>query len=194
MTWLAIAAAALLACGEANDETVQEEGQGGAAGSATATTAGPGGTSAVGGSGASSPACFDHGTFEPMSGVTFEGDVAPIFAASCNAGSCHGSLTSPDGGLYLGKASDNDPATLDAVHDNLVDVAAHKAPGMKRVHPGDSAQSFLMVKLDDDLGCAQVVCGTQGCGSKMPYGATKPLLAEEPRAIIRSWILDGAPR
>jgi hypothetical protein len=126
--------------------------------------------------------------------VSFADDVMPVFAQNCNSATCHGSTTSPDGKLYLGRASMNDETTLDTVHGNLVGVAATRAPTMMRVAPGDAEHSFLMIKLDGDFACPQVACGTLGCGVKMPHGSSKPKLDIGVRNTIRSWIQNGAPR
>ena len=136
----------------------------------------------------------DGADFVATPDVDFAADVMPIFETHCNDATCHGSVSQPDGNLYLGASQDNDAATLDTVYANLVGTTAARAPSMRRVIPADSANSFLMVKLDGDFTCPQVACVSLGCGSKMPYGNDKPLLSDATRSVIRSWIANGAPR
>jgi hypothetical protein len=94
--------------------------------------------------------------------------------------------------MYLGEQDDNDGAILDEVHGNIVSVPARRAPSMQRVRPSEPELSFLMIKLDADMSCEQVLCGSNGCGSRMPAGADQLSISD--RAVIRSWIANGAPR
>jgi hypothetical protein len=179
---------ATVATGACSDDTTGTSGAGtGAATSSSRVSAGPG-------AGGTAVQCFDYASFTPTPEVSFADDVMPILATNCNSVTCHGNTTSPDGKLYLGKASNNDEASLDGAHAALVNVDAVRAPTMKRVAPGDAENSFLMIKLDAAFSCPQVTCSALGCGSKMPYGSTKPQLMAEVRDVIRSWIQNGAPR
>jgi hypothetical protein len=190
---------ALAACGG-------DEGGGSGAGGTSAqggssttsgTTTGTGTTttsSTTGGSGGCAPApegCFDYCSFSPTPGVSFEDDVMPIFAAHCSSTSCHGSLSTPDADLYLGNASGNDTSVASEVYAELSNWDAYNAPGMVRVDPGDPENSWLMVKLDGDMGCpqAQPFCAGS-CGQRMPRG--EPALTEGELTTIRSWIANGA--
>lgn len=187
-----------IACASEEDEptptppavTTTTAGTGGATTSSTTSTT----TTSAGGSGAG-PAdeCFDYDAFSPMADVSFQQDVMPLFAASCNAVACHGSETSPDAGLYLGQQGANDAATASQVRAELVGVASTQAPAMPRVVAGDAENSFLMVKIDGDLTCPQVTCGSNGCGQRMPRGTNASPLSPAESDLIRSWIENGAP-
>jgi hypothetical protein len=183
----------VVACG--GEDPPMDSGDGGA----SVGSGGAGGTGGVveassGGSGGRAPSCFDSASFVPTPTVDFAADVMPIFASHCNDATCHGTTNKPDGNLYLGSSQNNDAATLDLVYANLVGAQAARAPSMQRVAAAEIANSFLMIKLDEDFDCPQVACVSLGCGSKMPYGIDKPLLPQASRDVIRSWIANGAPR
>ncbi|MBN94106.1 MAG: hypothetical protein CL928_08540, partial [Deltaproteobacteria bacterium] len=64
------------------------------------------------------------------------------------------------------------------------DVASNQSAGMDRVEPGDSANSYVMHKLDGTQSSAG------GSGSQMPLGGSA--LSQDDRDGIRSWIDAGA--
>ena len=139
--------------------------------------------------------CVDYSNLSMFdNGVSFAGDVMPIFQESCNFGLCHSSgADEPQGNLALGP-----PPAQDATAQELADVVAAlvnvdaEFASMKLVLPSDPAASFLLVTMEyDDLSaCEQVTCASQGCGRRMPFG--DPPLDEDELRIVRTWIRDGA--
>jgi hypothetical protein len=105
-------------------------------------------------------------------GPSFAGQVQPIFGASCATASCHAG-SSPQAGMSLESTS---------AHGALVGVASAQCSTLKRVEPGDPAQSYLMQKLDGSGSCFT--------GSKMPPAGSITSAEVE---TIRSWIQSGAP-
>ncbi|MBQ62550.1 MAG: hypothetical protein CMQ19_10810 [Gammaproteobacteria bacterium] len=103
--------------------------------------------------------------------ISFSRDIAPLFRNVC--ANCH--LTGEEAGEI-------------ALHpqvawSNLVNIPS-KQSTMMRVKPGDSDNSYLMLKLDGthlDAG---------GSGMRMPFNGTP--LSEEVRAQIRAWVEEGA--
>jgi hypothetical protein len=104
-------------------------------------------------------------------GASLSRDVQPIFNNSCVV--CH--QGQGQAGLTL------EPANA---YKNLVNVASTEAPSLKRVAPGDPANSYLLAKLNG----TQVQAG--GSGAQMPYGA-QPLSASQ-ISLIQQWIQGGA--
>jgi hypothetical protein len=121
--------------------------------------------------------------------VSFEKDVLPIFAASCTFGSCHGSATGGNNGIYLGKRGAVAGADAVAIRTALVEKAPDRLPSMKYVKPGDAANSYLLRKLDGDF-CGIPECAGGKCGDRMPRGGD----ALDPAAIetVETWIAQGA--
>ena len=74
--------------------------------------------------------------------------------------------------------------TEDASYQNLVSVATACPPGGARVAPGDPSSSYLVQKIEGQVGV---------CGDRMPPPPQSLLTTEEIDAI-RLWIMDGAPR
>ena len=106
------------------------------------------------------------------------GDIADqIFQPSCALPSCHSSQTKA-GALVLERAG---------VYDELVGVpplsTGARQAGLLRVAPGNPDNSFLIRKLEGDLG--------PGEGSAMPQSG--PRLSDEQIDQIRAWIAAGAP-
>jgi hypothetical protein len=122
-------------------------------------------------------------SFSPTSpAVSFTNDVFPIFETSCAFPSCHGSSSNPQGGMYLGGDEGH-------VYANLVNEAATEYPSMVRVKPGDTANSFLLHRIDDDA-CTLPGCTSVACAELMPqYG---PMLPEAQLLTVRGWIAQGA--
>ena len=65
---------------------------------------------------------------------------------------------------------------------SIVDVNSSGQPALKRVKPGDPANSYLVRKLEGGPGIS---------GSRMPDGG--PFLSPTVMQRIRNWILLGAP-
>jgi len=101
--------------------------------------------------------------------------VQALLASSCTP--CH--TTSSSGGLT-------------GLHDynvgytNTVNAPSSELPTMDRIEPSDSANSYLMHKLDGTH------LGVGGSGVQMPAFSTP--LAEDVRNSIRAWINSGAPQ
>jgi hemolysin type calcium-binding protein len=100
--------------------------------------------------------------------VDFTSDIQPIFNGRCIG--CH-SGSSPPQGLKLDAANS---------FANLVNVASHEVPSLKRVKPGDPDNSYIVQKIE----------GTAAVGSRMPLGGS-PLSADQ-IGLIRRWISEGA--
>ncbi len=100
---------------------------------------------------------------------TFGGVSADFFQQFC--ASCHGGV-SPSKGLDLSQ---------DEAHEQLVDVPAVQRSEFDRVTPGDSDNSYLIIKLEG---------GPDMAGSRMPRGA--PARPQEEIDTIRMWIDEGA--
>lgn len=139
------------------------------AGTATTTTDG---TTEGTTEGTTSETTTDGTTSTTAGGVDYEGDIQPIWDASCVVG-CH-----TDGGskadLPLGPGMS---------HGSLVGAQSVQLASMKIVEPGDPDNSYLWHKLN----------GTQadvgGSGLSMPFGA---MLDGPELEKIETWILDGA--
>jgi hypothetical protein len=102
-----------------------------------------------------------------------------IFQRGCSYSSCH-SAASRKGGLVLD--------TLGAAYDALVGVQpaneVARTAGYLRVDPGRPETSFLLRKLAQP---------GPGEGNRMPSNTNRPL-SEATVALIREWVLAGAPR
>src|SRR5262245_59266044 len=113
----------------------------------------------------------------PGSMVSLQNDVQPIFTFSCAVAACH-DAASRSGEMVLEEGRLFDPV------DGIVGVPSQQAPGVLRVKPGSSAESYLIHKLQ----------GTQdtvgGEGDQMPQGL--PSLADPTLQLIRDWIDQGA--
>ena len=116
-------------------------------------------------------------TLEP----TFASIQRDIFETTDSAGrtacvTCHTNVGRvPSGGLNL---------THDAAYDQLVNRASVLQPRSTRVIPGDSANSYLLRKLNGTPGIA---------GVRMPQNGP-PYLTDGQVLIIQRWIDTGAPR
>jgi hypothetical protein len=208
--------ALLTACG--SDKT-QPTGTGGAPGNGPGTC----GTDCV---------HIDYSCYENMPTVSFKTDLLPMFGLACVQGDCHGAYeNAPRAGLNLGykctfdtnakwkctfptapdpsgdmtKPAPDDPI-LATIYASVTGVAATVTDGsVKRVVPGDPANSFLMLKLADQQNSMGYTCMNQDpshetppapkCGVSMPQsqelycqGAYRPRFD-----AIATWIAQGAP-
>lgn len=119
-------------------------------------------------------ACTDEGQCAPL--IRPFRNVQQVFSESCALPSCHSATT---GGRQGDLVLDEEELS----YASLVDVdAAHPdaPPGLKRVAPGDSANSLLIQKLR----------GT-GVGDAMPQNL--PSLPDAIIGMIANWIDRGAP-
>jgi hypothetical protein len=100
---------------------------------------------------------------------SFANDIQPIFTNNCALSGCHNSTAQQ--GLILGQGQ---------AYSNLVDVSSTEEPNRIRVLPGDSANSYLVIKIE----------GNQTVGVRMPYGQS-PLSSVQIQNI-KNWIDRGA--
>jgi len=132
------------------------------------------------------------GVAEPAAGptVSLGRDVQPIFSANCATAFCHGAPLAAPMSLL---ASD----TISS----LVGVPSCEAPSFNRVETGNSAISYLAVKLEGTQstilsagGCAPCnfdVGSVGDCGGRMPLSGP-PYLSDAEIQLIRDWIDQGA--
>jgi cysteine-rich repeat protein len=117
---------------------------------------------------------FDD-TFAAIQAVIFD---SPVYA--CSSGLCHDS-DAPGGGLDL---------TAGSAYQNLLGAnrqgVSSAASVLRRVAPGEPAQSFLYEKL------AARTFGSATTGTPMPQ-APAPALVEEHLDALQRWIRAGAP-
>jgi hypothetical protein len=131
--------------------------------------------------------------------VSFSKTVLPIFEQSCGAANtvCHGTGLDPvmAGRPFLGDLTGGtDPSK---VLPGIVGVPATEDPHLKIVQAGDSANSYMVYKLNGTQGTLTSSCmdghnpsGGMPCGQQMPY-ATTPLQQSQIDAIV-AWIDQGA--
>lgn len=104
-------------------------------------------------------------------GISFAGDVQPIFTASCGGAACHAGAR-PAGALLLESGS---------AHAELVGVASSCPDRRLLVDPGDADGSYLVQKITG-AGICQ--------GGRMPL--TGPGLSAAQIDAIRGWVCGGA--
>lgn len=80
---------------------------------------------------------YDNGGDQPALKATFSSIQQNVFAKSCAFSNCHGGTQEPN--LNAGSA-----------YNNLVNKPSIQRPSMMRVKPGDSANSYIMKKLNGD--------------------------------------------
>jgi hypothetical protein len=111
-------------------------------------------------------------TTEPPPSVkddpSFAADIQSIFTNNCISSGCHNAGVA--GGLVLLEGQS---------YSNLVNVASNQEPGKTRAIPNDSANSYLVIKLE----------GRQTSGSRMPLGGT---LDSNSIQNIKNWVDKGA--
>ena len=103
----------------------------------------------------------------PMT-ASFSSIQSHVFTPVCTA--CHAGGAAPQG-LRLDAANS---------YAMLVGTASAEVSSLKRVAPGDSANSYLIHKLE----------GHQSVGARMPFGG--PYLDAATIGLIRQWIDNGA--
>ena len=99
--------------------------------------------------------------------------IQAVFTANCAFDGCHGG-TSPQRGMDL----------TDAVtsYEHIVGIAANEVATFERIAPGDSANSYIVMKLKDD---------SRILGQPMPFGAFP--MDQVLVSRIASWAQQGAP-
>lgn len=138
-----------------------------ALGAAAAMVAGCGGGSGAGLDGNGRPIGEGADPGGPMT-ASFASIQSHVFTPVCTA--CHAGGAAPQG------------LRLDATNSYamLVGTASAEVPSLKRVAPGDAANSYLIHKLE----------GHQSVGARMPFGG--PYLDANTIGLIRQWIDNGA--
>ena len=99
----------------------------------------------------------------------------PVLSASCALGGCHGN-TAPTHNMDL--------SAKDSTYTYTVNVASVELGAMDRIEPSNSAQSYLVHKINN----THIAQG--GSGSQMPLGA--PALPLQTRRMIARWVTEGA--
>ena len=140
-----------------------------------ASCAGSGGG---GGGGTPKPAC------KPPAGgatISFKGVIQPIFNRSCAfSPSCHaGPAPSQGNDLSPGKACASS-----------INVKATEVPTLKRVKPGDPANSYLVQKIQGPV--VSGVLMPQGCPGPPVDSRAQCLTPDEIQAIVQ-WVTECAP-
>ena len=111
-----------------------------------------------------------HDTGDTGGGFTYtSADVQAIFDADC-------------AGCHVGGASSGG-MNIDDIN-TAVDSPSNDIPSMDRIEPGDTANSYIYLKLTG----AHTAAG--GSGSTMPLGGS---MSTSDLAVIETWILEGAP-
>lgn len=141
----------------------------GALGVAVAVIAGCGGGSGAGLDANGRPIGEGDDPGGPMT-ASFSSIQSHVFTPVCTA--CHAGGAAPQG------------LRLDASNSYamLVGVASAEVPSLRRVAPGDAANSYLIHKLE----------GHSAVGARMPFGG--PYLDANTIALIRQWIDNGAAK
>lgn len=103
--------------------------------------------------------------------ATFSRVQAEIFTPSCAALGCHDVIGRQQGLILVASQA----------HAQIVGVPSQQMPSLRRVEPGNFADSYLYRK----------VTGTGITGDRMPPGA--PQLSAAHLALVRDWIRRGAP-
>ena len=105
----------------------------------------------------------------PATGVSFKAVQDNVFTPVCST--CHAGAAAPLG------------LRLDAgnAYASLVNVASVEVGALRRVLPGDAANSYLVQKIE----------GRAAVGARMPLGG--PALSQANIDLVRAWIAAGAP-
>ncbi len=93
-----------------------------------------------------------------------------VFNTNCAVSGCHAG-SSPPAGLDLSASA----------FARIVNVASTEVPALRRIVPGDPANSYLVQKIE----------GTAAVGGRMPLGG--PFLDATTISRIRAWVSAGAP-
>ncbi|MCU1347370.1 MAG: hypothetical protein JWO56_400 [Acidobacteria bacterium] len=94
-----------------------------------------------------------------------------IFTPTCASLGCHDPLGQQEGQIL----------TPGRAYGDTVNVTSHQNPALKRIAPGDPANSYLYRK----------ITGVGITGDRMPQGS--PVLSEAQIKLVRDWIRRGAP-
>lgn len=138
----------------------------------------------------------------PCTGIssTFQQLQEHIFDRKCSSqATCHGSA----GGAH-NLCLKPDCGSGRSAHGDLVGVAptnfAAMMDGLKRVDPGNVANSFLINKINGGVQLNSVAFGTGAYGFRMPYhnpnpaaDRMRPKLSKAEIQLISDWVIAGAP-
>lgn len=126
----------------------------------------------------------------PGAAVSLRAEVQPIFNSSCARSFCHAAPLAGPMSLEPG-----------ATFAQNVGVPSCQAPPLRRVEPGSSAASYLVMKLEGTqsslqagggcLACTTIFGTISDCGVRMPLGGAP--IADAQIQLIRRWIDEGAP-
>ena len=117
--------------------------------------------------------CTEKLVEPPPTTLATPDSIQQIFTAHCALSGCH-----------AGSAPAQNQNLEDAItsYAQIVDVASGERADLKRIAPGDSANSYIIMKLK----------GTQGIvGQRMPRGF--PPLGQDLVSRIAAWAQEGAP-
>jgi len=112
--------------------------------------------------------------------ISFAHTIQPIFDRSCALGGCHVGPV-PTGGQDL---------TAGVAYSQSVNVPSTQQPRLKRVKPGDPANSYLVRKIQGGPNISGVMM-PQGCPGA-PLNGAQCLTPDEIAAIVQ-WITECAP-
>lgn len=107
--------------------------------------------------------------------MTFAEISTEIFEESCATSFCHKPDPPPAAPMSM---------EADKVYADIVGVDSSQKPSMKRVAPGDPANSYLIIKM-------RAATATAHGTTRMPLN--KPELPEAMIQQVEAWILRGAP-
>jgi hypothetical protein len=210
IAWACLSSVSFLACSSGDDSAPTGAGGstgtggGGIGGSGTATGGSSGGGTggSSGGGLPSTCATFNYAGYTAgTTARTLKADVWPIFqSAGCATSGCHanGGIQHP----YLGVLGNTNPSNTDLTNImNELGKNSTEATGAKLLVAGDPANSWLMLKLDQnpDPGC-NAICSMSNqtpspplpkCGSRMPQTSLTGLPAAQ-LTTVRDWIKQGA--
>jgi hypothetical protein len=117
------------------------------------------------------PTSPDGGGPPPDPSATFTRVQNEVFTPSCTTIACHDPLGQQSQMIL----------TAGRAYANTVNVPSVEMPQLRRVEPGDPANSYLYRK----------IVGSGITGDRMPL--TAPPLSEQNIALVRDWIRRGAP-
>jgi hypothetical protein len=120
---------------------------------------------------------------EDPASVSFQGNLQPVFTASCALGGCHDAASSIQG-LNL---------SVGASYGQLVNVRSTERRSLDRVQPGDPATSYLNQKIEDVEGISGTIM-PPACGGGATTGTNgAPCLTADEVEMFRTWVLACAP-
>jgi hypothetical protein len=172
---------------------------------------------------------IDYSSYGKGASVSLKDDLLPMFGLSCVTSDCHGSGSgNMRAGLFLGNkcaydvnakwkctfpttapsdptqpAPDDDMTVMSIYTSLLADATTVTSPTVKRVAPGDPANSFLVLKLADQENSKGYTCMNQDpshedspppCGVSMPQNGDLFCQGTDRAKFdaIAEWVAQGA--